>query len=281
LDLRLLSLALTLGGGLARTPGGTVKRADFPAERAGYMVETPWPEMPLAAQLPGPADKAIEIEGVASGREEPASGPADEASGPAAAKADGGQFTRAIPPRDFLEQAKLAAPALTWNPAAKRKPAWMKAAASRRAKLYARKIRQVNGNIDTDTAAKIAAAVLKKSRRHGVDPRLVFALLAQESGFDPRAVSPAGAQGLGQLMPGTARGLGVRDSFDIEQNVDGSVRYLAEQMRAFGGDFRQALAAYNAGPGNVQRYGGIPPFRETRNYVQRISTHYRQLKNLL
>jgi soluble lytic murein transglycosylase-like protein len=202
------------------------------------------------------------------------------------------QFTKAIPPKDFLAQAKEAAPqpaaAVTKTVAATSKPAVKKAAAqpkpavvSNQAQMYAKKILQVNGKIGTSTATKIAEVVLKKSKQYGVDPRLVFAMLAQESRFNPKAVSHTGAQGLGQLMPGTARMLGVKNSFDIEQNVDGSVRYLSQQMRAFGGDFRRALAAYNAGPGNVQRYGGIPPFRETQHYVRTITSHYRQLQNSL
>jgi len=149
-------------------------------------------------------------------------------------------------------------------------------AVENRVRTLAARIQRVNGDISADTATRIATCVMEKCRQHGVDSNLVFALMAQESRFDPRAVSPVGARGLGQLMPATAAGLGVRDSFDIEQNVDGTVRYLKDMMRIFGSP-RMALAAYNAGPGNVQRYGGIPPFRETQNYVQRITTHYRQL----
>jgi soluble lytic murein transglycosylase-like protein len=106
--------------------------------------------------------------------------------------------------------------------------------------------------------------------RAGIDPALFAALVEAESGFDPGAVSSAGAQGLAQLMPGTARSLGVGDPFDPVQNADGGARYLAQMLREFGGDERLALAAYNAGPGAVRRHGGVPPFAETQKYVERV-----------
>lgn len=112
-------------------------------------------------------------------------------------------------------------------------------------------------------------AAVAAAERHGVDPELYLKLIRQESGFKPRIVSSAGAMGLAQLMPGTAEYLGVTDPFDVEQNLDGGARYLREQLDTFG-DPALALAAYNAGPGNVQKYGGIPPFEETQNYVRSI-----------
>lgn len=96
------------------------------------------------------------------------------------------------------------------------------------------------------------------------------ALINQESRFNPRAVSPKGAQGLGQLMPDTARGLGVADPFDPAQNLDGAARYFTRQLDRFG-DVSLALAAYNAGPHRVEQYGGVPPFSETRAYVATIT----------
>lgn len=140
-------------------------------------------------------------------------------------------------------------------------------------RCYTDRIKNYNRQLNDDTAEKIAYHLLDKSERYGVDPRLVFALVARESRFNPGAVSPAGAQGLGQLMPGTAAGLGVRDPFDIVENLDGTVRYLAAQLRAFG-RLSHALAAYNAGPNSVKRCGGIPPYSETQNYVRLVWATY-------
>jgi soluble lytic murein transglycosylase-like protein len=108
------------------------------------------------------------------------------------------------------------------------------------------------------------------AQRHGIDPALLAGLVRQESNFDPTAGSPAGARGLTQLMPGTAAGLGVTDVTDPLQSLDGGAKYLKQQLDAFGGDVTKALAAYNAGPGAVQRYGGVPPYAETQNYVQKV-----------
>lgn len=108
------------------------------------------------------------------------------------------------------------------------------------------------------------------ARRHGLDPALLKGLIRQESGFDPDAGSPAGAQGLTQLMPGTAAALGVGDVHDPAQAIEGGAKYLAQQLETFHGDQSLALAAYNAGPGAVQRHNGVPPYAETQQYVQKV-----------
>ena len=117
---------------------------------------------------------------------------------------------------------------------------------------------------DVPFGAEITAA----AKKHGIDPALLAGLVKQESGFNPNAGSPAGARGLAQPMPGTAAGLGVTDVLDPLQSLDGGAKYLRQQLDAFGGDVTKALAAYNAGPGAVQRYGGVPPYAETQNYVR-------------
>ena len=117
--------------------------------------------------------------------------------------------------------------------------------------------------------------ILLTAREHGVSPALVKAVIAAESRFDTDAVSRKGAQGLMQLMPTTASKLGVADPFSADQNVRGGVRYLREMLDRYG-DMGRALAAYNAGPSAVDHYRGIPPYPETRDYVQRVMTYYRQ-----
>lgn len=128
--------------------------------------------------------------------------------------------------------------------------------------------------------AVIAEAVFECSAEFGVDPLLVEAVIAAESNYDPFALSPAGAQGLMQLMPATAKMLGVTDSYDIAQNVRGGVQYLLELQNTFGPDeLELVLAAYNAGPSRVKRYDNkVPPYRETRDYVRRVSEYYQKLK---
>lgn len=124
----------------------------------------------------------------------------------------------------------------------------------------------------------VDAVVEETARRHDVDVNLVKAMIHTESNNNPRAVSYKGAMGLMQLMPPTARDLGVANAFDPAQNVDGGVRYLKYLLGLYGGDLNLSLAAYNAGPGAVEHYGGIPPYRETRDYVKKIGDRYGSLR---
>lgn len=131
----------------------------------------------------------------------------------------------------------------------------------------------------SDSASTYSAAIDAAGQRYGVDPLLLQSVIQQESGFNPNATSSAGAQGLMQLMPSTSASLGVTDPYDPNQSIDAGARYLSTELNNYGGDTSLALAAYNAGGGAVSRYGGIPPYPETQNYVQSIMGHYQQLVN--
>lgn len=124
----------------------------------------------------------------------------------------------------------------------------------------------------------VRALAIATARRHGLDPNLVLAVVAVESGFQPDAVSHKGAQGLMQLMPATARELGVTDALDPAQNLDGGTRYLRMLVARYGGDLGKALAAYNAGPGAVKRHGGVPPYRETHHYIDKVLKRYERAR---
>lgn len=129
-----------------------------------------------------------------------------------------------------------------------------------------------------DTLQRFEAEIHRAAGRQGLDPALVLAVVIQESGGDPLAVSSRGATGLMQLMPETARELGVRDATSPSQNLAGGSRYLGELLRQYEGDLDLALAAYNAGPGNVQRAGrAVPDFPETRQYIHRVRELYERL----
>lgn len=131
-------------------------------------------------------------------------------------------------------------------------------------------VQPLKGNVSIERLINTQAS------RHEVDPALIRAMVHAESAFNPRAVSSAGAQGLMQLMPGTASDLGVADSFNPAQNLDGGIRYIKGLMGRYDGSLPKALAAYNAGPGNVDRYGGVPPFAETTGYVDKVINLYKQ-----
>lgn len=122
-------------------------------------------------------------------------------------------------------------------------------------------------------------SVRQFSNQYGVEENLIRAVMKQESCFNSKAYSSAGAVGLMQLMPGTADHMGVGDIWDPHENIRGGVKYLAQMLREFNGDKALALAAYNAGPGAVRKYNGIPPYKETRGYVQRIMAEYSRLQN--
>lgn len=128
----------------------------------------------------------------------------------------------------------------------------------------------VVANHATPSLKNYGHIIQQAAKKFDLPDRLISSVIQHESNFDSNAVSHAGAQGLMQLMPGTAKFLGVKNSFDPEQNITGGARYLRQMLNQFNGNIEHALAAYNAGPGNVKKFGGIPPFKETQNYVSKV-----------
>lgn len=151
-------------------------------------------------------------------------------------------------------------------------------------KLYLKERKVGGGNGGSRSGGRVPSGAVKEivsrySSVYRLEEALVHAVIKAESDYNPGAVSNKGAQGMMQLMPETARLMNVRDPFDAEENIRGGSRYLREMLDAFNGNVELAIAAYNAGPNAVRRHGGIPPYEETRTYVQRVKTYinrYRQ-----
>ncbi len=130
---------------------------------------------------------------------------------------------------------------------------------------------------DKRVKEEIHRSVMDASTKYQLPPELILSVIRQESGFKSNATSHCGAGGLMQLMPETAKHLGVTNRYDIRENIDGGSKYLRDMLNRYDGNLDKALAAYNAGPGNVDKHGGIPPFEETQNYVASIKSHIREL----
>ena len=140
-------------------------------------------------------------------------------------------------------------------------------------KILDTKIEAKSNNTNV-SRTEIDNLISKYADKNGLDEDFVKAVINQESGFNPNATSHCGAMGLMQLMPSTAQGLGVKDAYNPEQNIEGGTKYLKGLMDRFGNDKQLALAAYNAGPNAVKKYGGIPPYAETQNYVKKVLSKY-------
>lgn len=128
----------------------------------------------------------------------------------------------------------------------------------------------VQSTAGSGESSEYESLIGQAAARNGVDPAVLHGLIQQESAFDPSATSGAGAAGLTQLMPGTASSLGVANPLNPAESIEGGARYLSQMMGRFGGSTTDALAAYNAGPGAVQQYGGVPPYAETQSYVTKV-----------
>ena len=164
---------------------------------------------------------------------------------------------------------------------------WLPQSAPGRAQktdLFHTEMARINDAIRHDffaNAVPFGNLIHEKAQKYDVDPALVAAVVETESRFHPQARSAVGARGLMQLMPRTGRWLGATDLYDPEQNVDAGVRYLKYLQDRFDGNLKKAIAAYNGGEGNVQRYGGVPPFQETRSYVKKVMSRYQERQRQL
>lgn len=137
-----------------------------------------------------------------------------------------------------------------------------------------------NKNTSSTSRTEINELITKYAEKNGLDEDFVKAVINQESGFNPKATSKCGAMGLMQLMPSTAQGLGVTNAYDAEQNIEGGTKYLKGLLDRYDNNKTLALAAYNAGPNAVNKYGGIPPYQETQNYVKNVLSKYNSYKGV-
>jgi soluble lytic murein transglycosylase-like protein len=176
--------------------------------------------------------------------------------------------------RSFTRELAAAQGTPPTSPPVRRKPSGDVVELSGSVEERLRELQNAKNRSSRSAGSSWQQEILQASRESGLPPELLRAMMQVESGGNPRAVSPKGAMGLMQLMPGTARLMGVDDPYDPEENLQGGAAYMARMMKKYGDDQELALAAYNAGPGRVDAYGGIPPFPETQNYVKKVLSLY-------
>lgn len=189
------------------------------------------------------------------------------------------KLSRALPDKLVSRQNDLFTP--TWMP--KSAPSQVAGASGKR-DVFHEEMARINDTIRQDffqNAVPFGDLIHEKAMKYDVDPALVAAVVETESRFKARARSQVGARGLMQLMPRTGRWLGARNLYDPEQNVEAGTKYLSYLQKRFDGNLNKAIAAYNGGEGNVKRYNGVPPFRETRSYVKKVLSRYQQRNHQL
>ena len=206
-----------------------------------------------------------------------------EVNAPLQAKLLGAAPEQDIAPLDLRFEKRASVASRTTHHVASKHPVEWNLPASQVTPIYTNFIRRQNHNLTEKQASLIAKGIIGFSIKYGVDARLIMAMVMVESGFDPSSTSRTGAKGLGQLMPGTARWMGVNDSYDTVDNLYGTVKLMRNhldkyRMQTASGyqSLVLALAAYNAGEGAVKRSGGVPPYRETQAYVRRVVGLYAQ-----
>lgn len=211
------------------------------------------PPFPIKQSIPVPP--FVKLEPISFTAEPPLTDLSESAASPLPPK-----LTDAVPPAPFAKESK---PMVPFSP-----PSGLKSLRQNEAAISA---------ADNEIMGRFGELITRTSAKYHLDPQLLSAVIEAESGGDPQAVSPAGAKGLMQLIDSTAAEMGVKDSLNPEENIEGGARYLRVLLDTFG-DLKKALAAYNAGPTTVRKYGGIPPYRETKIYVDKIMKSLRSVQ---
>lgn len=265
-DLPLGARVRAVGRGLA-VPGAVLELLAITREEEMQQWEK---EHVPPAPAPRPAPSQVIVLNPGGGAPAPAARKAPSSRPVPAQRPPRWQEPKSAAPASATRQTTRALPSRGWDPYIQ---------------SYAKAVRYFNPRLATQQAEQIARSILAYSVHYEIDPRLVVAVIAVESGFSTTATSPKGAMGLGQLMPGTAAGLGVRNAYDPVENIWGAVKLLRGHLKAYAGrpfweQLSLALASYNAGSGAVKKYKGVPPYRETQRYIVKVRQLYEHLCGL-